>query len=53
MITLHPKNYQLKKLEAKKNLNDYNYFVGSDTQTSDYESTTECIINCIKRFSST
>ena len=37
------------KSEIKKNLSDYNYYVGSAKQASDYESTTEFLINHIKK----
>ena len=37
------------KTEGRKSINDYNYYLGSATQASDYESTTEFIINFIKK----
>ena len=33
------------KPDIKKSLNDYNYYIGSATQASDYETTTEYVIN--------
>ena len=33
----------------KKSVNDYNYYLGSAKQASDYEITTECLINYIKK----
>lgn len=40
---------KLKKSETKKGLSDYSYYLGSSKQASDYESTTEFIINHIKK----
>ena len=37
------------KTEVKKSLADYNYYVGSAKQASDYEITTEFLINHIKK----
>jgi hypothetical protein len=37
------------KFDIKKNLTDYNYYLGSATQAADYETTTEFIINYIKK----
>ena len=37
------------KSEIKKNLSDYNYYVGSAKQALDYESTTKFLINHIKK----
>jgi hypothetical protein len=37
------------KLEAKKSLTDYNYYIGSAKQASDYETTTQFLINYIKK----
>jgi hypothetical protein len=36
-------------LDVRKSLNDYNYYIGSATLASDYETTTECVINYIKK----
>ena len=33
----------------KKSVNDYNYYLGSSKQASDYETTTEYLINHIKK----
>jgi hypothetical protein len=35
------------KKEIKKSVNDYNYYLGSAKQASDYETTTEFLINYI------
>jgi hypothetical protein len=37
------------KSDDRKSLNDYNYYIGSATQASDYETTTEYVINYIKK----
>jgi hypothetical protein len=37
------------KLETKKGLTDYNYYLGSARQVSDYETPTEFLINYIKK----
>jgi hypothetical protein len=37
------------KLETKKGLTDYNYYLGSARQVSDYETTTEFLIKYIKK----
>ena len=33
----------------KKSLSEYSYYLGSSSQASDYETTTDCIINYIKK----
>jgi len=43
-INFHKEN-KMKKPEVKKNLMDYNYHIGSARQASDYEVTTEFLIN--------
>jgi hypothetical protein len=37
------------KSDVRKSLNDYNHYIGSATQASDYETTTEYVINYIKK----
>jgi hypothetical protein len=37
------------KFDIKKNLTDYNNYIGSATQAADYETTTEFIVNYIKK----
>ena len=37
------------KREVKKTLSDYNYYLGSAKQASDYETTTQYIINHVKK----
>ena len=37
------------KKDSKKSINDYYYYLGSSKQASDYESTTEFVINYIKK----
>jgi hypothetical protein len=37
------------KMEGKKSLMDVQYYLGSAAQVSDYESTTEYIINYVKK----
>jgi hypothetical protein len=37
------------KKEIKKSVNDYNYYLGSAKQASDYETTTKFLINYIKK----
>ena len=43
------KENKMKKPEIKKSLIDYNYHVGSARQASDYEITTEFLINYIRK----
>jgi hypothetical protein len=44
---LSTKSSGMPKKETKKSVNDYNYYLGSAKQTSDYETTTEYLINYI------
>ena len=37
------------EVKKKKSLSDYNYYLGSSSQASDYETTTDYIINCVKK----
>jgi hypothetical protein len=37
------------KSETKKSISDYNYYLGSAKQASDYETMTEYLINYIKK----
>jgi len=37
------------KQDVKKTINDYNYYIGSAKQASDYGTTTEFLINHIKK----
>jgi hypothetical protein len=41
------KSSSMPKKEIKKSVNDYNYYLGSAKQASDYEMTTEFLINLI------
>ena len=41
------KSSGMPKKETKKSVNDYNYYLGSAKQASDYETTTEYLINYI------
>ena len=41
--------FKKKNERKKKGLTDYNYYIGSNRQASDYENTTEYIINHIKK----
>lgn len=43
------KSYESSKKETKKGLTDYNYYLGSAKQASDYETTTEFLINYVKK----
>jgi hypothetical protein len=43
------KSSGMPKKEIKKSVNDYNYYLGSAKQASDYETTTEFLINYIKK----
>jgi hypothetical protein len=43
------KSSGMPKKEIKKYVNDYNYYLGSAKQASDYETTTEFLINYIKK----
>ena len=42
-------NNNKKPEKEKKSLKDYNYYLGSSKQASDFESTTEFIINHVKK----
>ena len=47
-----PRKFQARQkqdLKKKKSLSDYNYYLGSSSQASDYETTTDYIINHIKK----
>jgi hypothetical protein len=45
------KSSSMPKKATKKSVNDYNYYLGSAKQTSDYEMTTKYLINyTIKTF---
>ena len=43
------RKFNKKPEKKKKGLTDYNYYLGSSRQASDYENTTEFIINHIKK----
>jgi hypothetical protein len=43
------KSSGMPKKEIKKSVNDYNYYLGSAKQASDYEMTTDFLINYIKK----
>ena len=40
---------QHKTVKKKKIIEDYGFYVGSSKQASDFETTSECILNCIEK----